>query len=112
MCEAAMMRKAVDRPLKFRKHVEVRCFGGQRHGGGCERGLAIESSSRENSARQEMSDRFQTDFVSQKQGVIRCTSSATAVPKAVYERDEVTRRLFKHFLCEPSWSSCFTGRGT
>ena len=89
MRESPVVREIVNRAFESPENIQVGSFGGQRHGGRGERSLAIESSSCENSARQKVSDRFQTDFVPQEPSLV-------ADGKAIhYEGHEVTRRSFQ-----------------
>ena len=59
MCEAAVVSKAVNRPMKSRKDIKVRRFGGECHGCRGKRGFAIESGAGEYCAGQEVCDGLQ-----------------------------------------------------
>ena len=58
MREAAMMGKSENRAMNATDDVEIRGFGGERHGGGSQRGLAIESGSAERRAEKKMGNGF------------------------------------------------------
>ena len=66
-----MMREAIYRTLETPKNIEIRSFGGERHGCRRECCLAIEPGAGENAAGQEMSNGLQGNFVTQT--VVRCS---------------------------------------
>jgi hypothetical protein len=59
MRESAMVCESKYWAAESTKHIEVGRLSGQRHGGGRERGFAIESGASQASASEKMSDRFQ-----------------------------------------------------
>jgi len=65
MRKPAMMREAHHRPFEAPEHVQVRSFGGEGHGRGSQRRLAVESCPGQNRAGQKMSDGFQVKVLTQ-----------------------------------------------
>lgn len=70
MGEAAVMRKVVDRAFESPEYVEIGRFSGQGHRRSGECGLAVESGAAQNSAGEEMGDRFQAFFVAQNKSIV------------------------------------------
>jgi len=68
--KAAMMREVVDRAFESPEDVEVGGLGCEHHRGGGQGGLAVETGAAQNSAGEEMGDRFQAFFVAQNKSIV------------------------------------------
>lgn len=76
MGEAAMMSESINRSFESPKYIKIGRFGGEGHGGGGQRGLAVESHASQNGAGEEVGDGFQEEFVPQQ-----CSCRDRACPK-------------------------------
>lgn len=61
MSKSAVMGEPVHRAFEAPKNVEIRRFGGKRHGRGGKSSLAVESGACKDGAGQEVSDWFQSN---------------------------------------------------
>jgi len=66
MREAAMVSELIDRSFESGQDIEIRRFGGERHGRRGERGLAVESCPRQNGSGQEVCEWFQRKVLTRK----------------------------------------------
>jgi hypothetical protein len=63
--KTAVVRESIDWPFEAPEDIEIRSFGGERHGRSRQRSLAIESGAPEHSAGQKVSDGFQRKVLTQ-----------------------------------------------